>query len=406
VKRAWTWWLAWGLCAFVFALVPATVLVDALTTDPSEQSESVVGTLGLVLAFLVFAVVGALVASRQPRNAVGWLFLAAPVFAMTGAFAEEYAYRAIVAEPGAPGGMVAAWLYDWTWFPALGSIILLPLLFPDGKPPSPRWRWLLWTSVVLLTLTTVGAAVSPGEIDSSWPGTHEKPLTVGPLQGFLDAAEGPAAFALIVMLVGLLASVVVRFRRSRGDERQQLKWMLVAAGLLVAQIVVSEAAGDWLSDALDGLIFAAAVTAIPVAAGVAMLKYRLYDVDVVIRKTLVYGSLTVLLSLAYAGLVLAGQAVFSSFAGGSNLAIAVSTLVVAALFLPVRSRVQRVVERRFYRGRYDAQRTLESFGARLREQVELDALRGDLEGVVRDTMQPAHVSLWLRGAGFRYQGEP
>jgi hypothetical protein len=208
------------------------------------------------------------------------------------------------------------------------------------------------------------------------------------------------------MLVGLLASVVVRFRRSRGDERQQLKWMLVAAGSLVAQIVVSEAAGDWLSDALDGLIFAAAVTAIPVAAGVAMLKYRLYDVDVVIRKTLVYGSLTVLLSLAYAGLVLAGQAVFSSFAGGSNLAIAVSTLVVAALFLPVRSRVQRVVERRFYRGRYDAQRTLESFGARLREQVELDALRGDLEGVVRDTMQPAHVSLWLRGAGFRYQGEP
>jgi hypothetical protein len=406
VKRAWTWWLAWGLLALVLVLALATLVVDALTTDPSETGESDVGTVTLVLSFLAFAVVGALVASRQPRNAVGWLFLATPVFAFGGAFAEEYAFRAIIASPGEPAGIVAAWFYGWMWFPALGSIMLVPLLFPDGKPPGPRWRWLLWVSVTLLALTTIGAAVSPGEIDSSWPGTHEKPLTIDGLEGFLDAAQDPGGLAFVILLLCLLASVVVRFRRSRGDERQQMKWMLVAVALLIAQIFVEEALGDRTPDAVSGLVFAMAVASIPVAAGVAMLKYRLYDVDVVIRKTLVYGSLTVLLALAYAGLVLGGQAVFSSFAGGSNLAIAVSTLVVAALFLPVRSRVQRVVERRFYRRRYDAERTLEAFGARLREQVELDALRGDLEGVVRDTMQPAHVSLWLREAGLRYQGEP
>jgi hypothetical protein len=192
--------------------------------------------------------------------------------------------------------------------------------------------------------------------------------------------------------------VVVRFRRSRGDERQQLKWMLVAVALLVCQVLLVEALPGELPDAIANAGFALAVAAIPVAAGIAMLKYRLYDVDVVIRKTLVYGSLTVLLGLAYVALVLAAQAVFSSFAGGSDLAIAVSTLVVAAFFLPVRSRVQRLVDRRFYRRRYDAQRTLAAFGARLREQTELDALSADVRTVVVETMQPAHVTLWVREA--------
>jgi hypothetical protein len=198
------------------------------------------------------------------------------------------------------------------------------------------------------------------------------------------------------LLVAILASVVVRFRRSRGDERQQLKWMLVAAAALVGHILVTETFG--LPDEIVNVLFALAVASIPVAAGIAILRYRLYDVDVVIRKTLVYGSLTVLLGLAYVALVLAAQAVFSSFAGGSDLAIAVSTLVVAAFFLPVRSRVQRLVDRRFYRRRYDAQRTLAAFGARLREQTELDALSADVRTVVVETMQPAHVTLWVREA--------
>jgi hypothetical protein len=396
VKHAWTWWLAWGLLGLVVGLTVATLAVDLVTTDPTEVRESMAGTVTLVLAFLTFAVVGALVAAQQPRNAVGWLFLASPVFALLGAFAEEYAYRALVVDPGEPAGIVFAWIYGWAWFPALGAMMFVPLLFPDGRLPSRRWRPLLWVSATLLFLTTVAAALYPGPIDSTWPGTHDKPLAVDGLKGFLDAVMDPAGLVFVILLLSLLASVVVRFRRSHGDERQQLKWMLVAVAVLVAQILVSEAFGDRLPDTVANVVFALAVAAVPVAAGIAMLKYRLYDVDVVIRKTLVYGALTVLLAAAYVGLVLAGQALFSSLTGGSNLAIAVSTLVVAALFLPLRSRVQHAVDRRFYRRRYDAARTLAVFGSRLRDEIDLESLTGDLRQVVEETMRPAHVSVWLR----------
>jgi hypothetical protein len=395
MRRTWTWWLAWGLCALAVGLMAATFVVDVITPN-RPNGTGVAGVVSLVLAFLSFAVVGALVAARQPRNAVGWLFLAAPISAFAGAFAEVYGYRALVIHPGEPAGIVAAWVYSWAWFPALGAIMLVPLLFPDGRLPSRRWRYLLWFSVTLLALTTVAAAVDPGPIDSSWPGTHEKPLTIQGLKGFLDAAQDPAGLVFVLLVLSLVASVVLRFRRSRGDERQQLKWMLAAVALLAVEIFASQALGGSLPSTLSDVLFSLGVAAVPIAAGIAMLKYRLYDVDVVIRKTLVYGSLTVVLAAAYAALVLAGQALFESFAGSGNLAIAISTLVVAALFLPLRRRVQRVVDRRFYRRRYDAQRTLEGFGARLRQEVDLATLSGDLRDVVKETVQPAHVSLWLR----------
>jgi hypothetical protein len=376
-------------------LMMATFVVDVITPN-RPGGTGTAGIVSLVVAFLAFAVVGALVASRQPRNAVGWLFLVAPISAFAGAFAEVYAYRALVVHPGEPAGIVVAWIYGWAWFPALGAIMLVPLLFPDGRLPGRRWRPLLWFSVVLLALTTVAAAVDPGPIDSTWPGTHEKPLTIQALKGFLGAAQNPAGGVFVLLVLALVASVVVRFRRSRGDERQQLKWMLAAVAVLAAEIFVSEALGSRLPATLGDVLFSLGVTAVPIAAGIAMLKYRLYDVDVVIRKTLVYGSLTVLLAAAYAALVLAGQALFASFAGSGNLAIAISTLVVAALFLPLRRRVQRLVDRRFYRRRYDAQRTLDGFGARLRQEVDLATLARDLREVVEETVQPAHVSLWLR----------
>jgi hypothetical protein len=231
------------------------------------------------------------------------------------------------------------------------------------------------------------------------PGTVFDPLPVQNPAGldgagtWLDVVEAAGALLLVPAAVVTYVGALGRFRRARGVERQQFKWFALAACFLLVSFVLTMVPRlDGVTMALIGLGFAG----IPVAVGIAILRYRLYDIDRVISKTLVYGSLTVILGAAYAGFVLAGQALFASFAGGSNLAIAVSTLVVAALFLPLRSRVQSLVDRRFYRRRYDARRTLEAFGTRLRERVELEGLRVELEGVVRETMQPAHVSLWLK----------
>jgi hypothetical protein len=222
----------------------------------------------------------------------------------------------------------------------------------------------------------------------------DNPVGIGALHSLFGAVDELGTMLLVVFLACSGTSAVVRFRRSRGDERQQLKWLTYGIGIWVVWVPLSlVSAGD-----VGDMAFALAIAVLPASTAIAMFKYHLYDVDRVISRTLVYGALTVILGAAYAGLVLAGQAVFSSFAGGSNLAIAASTLVVAALFLPLRARLQIVVDRRFYRSRYDAQRTLESFGARLRQELDLVALCGELSSVVEETMQPAHVSLWLRAA--------
>ena len=336
------------------------------------------------------------VAVRQPRNAVGWVFLAIGLFVAIALASGEYANYTFVVEPGSlPGGIVAGWFHLWTWLPGVMLVMFLPLLFPNGRVPGRRWRPVLWALVAVMVVFTATAWFFPGPMQArdkatgkpAWP---DNPLGVHVRVGL---AGNVVVFILVVVLLAAsLAAMIVRFRRSRGEERQQLKWMLFAVIVLAVTVAVPAAIGVNFGD----FVFAASVALLPAAVAVAMFKYRLYDVDRVISKTLVYGTLTVILAGAYVGLVLAGQWVFSSFAGGSNLTIAASTLVVAALFLPVRSRVQRFVDRRFYRRRYDAQRTLEAFGSRLREQVELEQLQEDLRGVVSETMQPAHASLWLR----------
>jgi hypothetical protein len=277
------------------------------------------------------------------------------------------------------------------------AVALLLLLFPDGRPPSPRWRPVLWLVLGTAVLGSVHVALKPGTLNTEMlPAAN--PAGIESLSGLFDVVNGVLIVPFAVALILSAASVIVRFRRSRGEERLQMKWLAFAAGLLIAAFLVGilVLVSFGYEDAGGGLV-GAALAVVPVAIGIAILRYRLYEIDRVISRTLVYGLLTVVLGGAYAGLVLAGQWAFSSFAGGSDLAIAVSTLVVAALFLPLRRRIQGVVDRRFYRRRYDAQRTLDAFGSRLREQVELGALAADLRGVVDETMQPAHVSLWLRG---------
>jgi hypothetical protein len=260
----------------------------------------------------------------------------------------------------------------------------------------------LGVSIAVGIVAALSAGLAPGPIDSYAPvmAPVAAPEALG---GLVDwVSEDSGVFLAPPVMLASLAALVVRFRRSRGIERQQMKWLALAGAVPVTAFALTFVLNPIADYGLVlNVIFIAGFAAlmlIPVAVAIAILRYRLYEIDRVISRTIVYGAVTLILGAAYVGLVLAGQAVFSSFAGGSDLAIAASTLVVAALFLPLRSRVQTVVDRRFYRRRYDAQRTLESFGARLREQVDLPTLTGDLRAVVDETMQPAHVSLWLREA--------
>jgi hypothetical protein len=393
--------LAWSLFGLFMALVVAGALVTVL--GPASDADL------FFLAVVGYAFVGALVASRLPDNAIGWILLATGITLALGALVDANLMLA-----DAPMRGVSAWLSDWTfyvWLTLAG--IFLPLLFPTGRPVSRRSRRVLWLGIVALVLSVVGSAFDPGRLDVDSPVPVENPLGIGGAGALLEVVarlgDVLAAFAFLLAA----ASLVVRFRRSRGIERQQLKWfayvgMLAATGLVLAMAQVlfgaepgDDVEGGWLEvvGAVGWfLALGAIVLGIPVATGMAILRHRLYDIDVVINRTLVYGALTATLLLSYLGLVLMLQLALGPLTEDNGLAIAGSTLGVAALFRPARARIQELVDRRFYRRKYDAAQTIERFGAHLRDEVELDALSAELRGVVAETMQPAHVSLWLREA--------
>jgi hypothetical protein len=382
--------LAWALLAVALGCLTAVVVLWAATAFELDSGE-----IPLVLVALSFAVVGAVVAAGAPRNSIGWLLLAIGLGLALLGLTQALVEVELESSGSVPAASAIAWLSPNIGFAALLAIMALLPRLPSGTFLSRRWR-----AVDLLAVAAfvAGSAISfePGPI-ADHP-EFDNPLGIPGFDTVNTLLEPIALVLLLALLVASLGSVVVRFRRARGIERLQLKWVGLSIAVTVVLWLAALALSFSDSDSLIWVVWSLSLCTVPVSIGVAVLRYRLYDIDRVISKTLVYGALTVVLGAAYAGLVLAGQALFSSFAGGSDLAIAVSTLVVAALFLPVRSRVQQLVDRRFYRRRYDAQRTLEAFGARLREQVELDGLRTDLERVVHETMQPVHVALWLREA--------
>jgi hypothetical protein len=383
--------LAAALWAITVALLALLVPMKASGWNGAGNNTTS-GLVALVLAFLAFATMGALVAARVPGNVLGWLFLVISLVAVLEGTAENYAYHAYVQHPGSlPAALPVAWFYAWGWYPTIILIIFVPLLYPSGTVPGPRWRKVVVAEIVFIFAITLLYMLRPGPLDGD-KRLPRNPTGVGPLGWAADHLPPVLGLAAVVFLGLGLAALVVRFRRSSGDERQQIKIMAFAAGMVLGGIALSAAPLEGWSD----VVTAVTIGLLPVAVGVAMLRYRLYDVDRVINKTLVYGALTAVLAAAYAGLVLASQALFSSFAGGSNLAIAVSTLLVAALFMPLRRRIQGFVDRRFYRSHYDAARTLERFTARLRDEVDLEVLNGDLLAVVHETVQPDRVSLWLR----------
>jgi hypothetical protein len=375
-------WLAWSSFALLALLILA---VGSILRSPDASS-----FLLFALIAAPFAVVGALVASRRPRNPIGWLFLAFAVVAAFAASADRYASYALVEHPSSlPGGDWVAWLASGIWHPAFGFFVFAFLLFPDGRLPSARWRPVAWIAAANYL---VGGVIG---------------LLWGPLFGeFFPYAEPPfrlpdyfvveVAFAVFLYVnFALLAlsavSLVLRLRRAAGVERQQLKWFVYAVALFALVFPPS------IIVLGDGRLIVFLLPLVPAAAGIAILRYRLFDIDVVINRTLVYGALTVMLAAAYIATVVASQYVFRALTGQeSQLAIVASTLTIAALFVPLRRRVQAFVDRRFYRRKYVARKTLEAFSVKLRDETDLDALSDDLVGVVRETMQPAYISLWLR----------
>jgi hypothetical protein len=389
--------VAWLVVLIYIAGTGANIWLQDLLGMPGDPLlEDVL----LRAGFGAFAVVGALLIAKRPTNLVGWILAASGL--MVGIFPAGDSYAAyVMTTRGRPDALavVGAWAQGWYWYLLLAlALIYLPLFFPDGRLPSRRWfLFALVMGIVTLTLVILGALTDT----LTGQDVHyriENPIGIEGLGPSESLPVFPVFGVLLGFgLVGAIAAVVVRFRRARGIERQQMKWFLYAAALIPSFLVQGYLPGI-LSSAVLGLI----ILALPTAIGIAVLRYRLYDIDVVVNRTLVYGSLTVTLALVYLGGVVSLQYVFRVFAGSeSPLAVVVSTLAIAALFNPLRHRVQDFVDRRFYRRKYDAAKTLEAFAFRLRDETDLDALRDHLLGVVRETMQPAHTSLWLMGASER-----
>jgi hypothetical protein len=389
-------WLAWSLWALVFALTGLSLLLLFLNrSHPNTPTfDWWLGNVTIVMD----ATVGALVASRRPENPVGWLLCFSGVAVSTSSFSSQYAIYTLLAQPGVlPAGEAVAWIAAWQLPIMSGLPVLYLLLFPTGRLPSARWRPVAWTTVAFIVAGVILAALSPGAYLGSL-GPIRNPLGIEGVTGFYKATfftTSPLLFGAAVL------SLFVRLRRAVGVERQQLKWFVYAAaafalGIILVSIISVVETPTWFERAAVAY-FTVAGVGYPIAIGIAILRYRLFDIDLLINRTLVYGSLTVLLASAYVGGVVGLQAVFRAITGqASTIAVVASTLAIAALFGPLRSRVQGFVDRRFYRRKYDAAKTLAAFGARLRDETDLDSLSNDLVGVARNTMQPKHVSLWLR----------
>jgi hypothetical protein len=382
--------LAWSLWAFSVAFTGLGLLLLFLNGSFENLLDESLG-IDAVLA-LTFPTVGAIVASRRPGNAVGWIFCAIGLCGGVEIFTVEYGIYALVTNPGSlPAGVISTWVGTWVWLPSVTlTITFLLLLFPHGRLLSSRWRPVAWLAAAVTVAGTVLLAIVPWDLlDPGVPA--QNPVGVEALRHLGIAPPAPIFLIGIPTMLLSVASLVLRFRRSRGEERQQLKWFVYAGVLIVGALLVPGAAAS--------LLQLLVMPALPVAAGVAILRYRLYDIDRIINRTLVYGALTVTLALVYLGSVGTLQYMFRTLTGGdSQVVIVASTLAIAALFNPLRRRVQTFIDRRFYRRKYDAAETLSAFSTRLRDETDLDRLGDEMVSVVRETMQPEHVSLWLRSS--------
>jgi MFS family permease len=385
--------VGWLIVPLYVAGICANYLLERSAGLPNEHS---VDDVVLWVAFGTYAVVGAVLVSKRPTNLIGWIM--AVVALMVAIFPAGGTYATyVMVTRGQPDALavVGAWAGSWYWYVLIAlAVIYLPLLFPDGRLPSRRWFPVaVVPGIGTLSIVVLGALVDTLFVEGA--GKIDNPIGI---EGLAFAEDLPVFGLLngllIVGLVGAVASVVVRFRRSRGAERQQMKWFVYAATLILLAPVV-----DRLPDVVNGVWLSLVLIATSTAIGIAVLRYRLYEIDLIINRTLVYGSLTAtLIALYFVGIVVL-QRVFVILTGEeSTVAVVASTLTIAALFNPLRHRLQRFVDRRFYRRKYDSRKTMEAFSTTLRDETDLQALSDHLVGVVAETMQPEHVGLWLRPA--------
>jgi hypothetical protein len=388
-------WLAWSLVVVSVVLLVGGLSFALMTR--SSVPDPYDGLVTLSVLALAFSVVGAIIASRQPRNAIGWIFCGVGVTIGFSSFAGDYAKFWLASGFGRGDllGETAAWFASWSWT----LLVYLPtsfllLLFPDGRLPSPRWRPVAWCAVLGLIGFLAGYTLNPGPLEDFPQITNP----YGVDSPILEALAVAGAILASASMVACAISLIVRMRRAGRAQRQQIKWLAYGGALAVGAVFVGGVISVWIGE-VGYALTSIGLLGVPIFTGVAITRYRLYEIDIVINRTLVYGALTAALVAVYFGGVATLQALLRAFTGQEQqpqLAIVVSTLAIAALFDPLRGRIQSFIDRRFYRSKYDARKTLEAFSVKLRDETDLEALSDELAGVVRETMQPAHVPIWLR----------
>jgi len=378
------------LLVFAGSMVAGHVFDEMLVSRgiPSQEADW-----PTAVAFLAFAVVGALLILYVRQNVLGPLMLGIAVGAAFSLAAANFAtYSARVTDM--PGTAAAGWVATWGWFPpSIALFTLLPLLFPTGRLVSPGWRWVERAAAGAIALLSLGAAFRPGPLDLHGA-RIENPLGIETLATVAEVFSMAGVVLTPLAILASLGSVVVRYRRAGREERAQMKWFAFAAIVNAVLLVVTELIPG-AEEVLGDVVFGTSIALLPVSIAIGVLKYRLYDIDIIINRALVYSALTALLIAAYAGGVLLFRSILQPVAGENDVAVAASTLAVAALFRPLRARVQAFIDRRFYRSRYDAQRTLERFALRLRDEMDVDVVTDSMLGVVADTVQPRHASVWV-----------
>jgi hypothetical protein len=388
-------WVAWSMCALSLALTASSLMLLVLNMSHPDVPIHPYWTVDTLLA-IGFAPVGAVIVPRiSSKNPIGWLFCVIGLLWAVMHFSAQYAIYTLLAVPGSlPASQAAAWMMCWVWVPACGLIVFLLLLFPDGRLPNRRWRWFAWFSLLLTVVGVISQALAPGSV--YYLRDIHNPLGVEGLPNVGEQVQ-TVMFTLIFVSAG---SLFVRWLRASGVERQQLKWFTYSSTLAISGVIltftISDAIGALWLEWVGYVVLVVGFIGIPISMGIAILRYRLYNIDLLINRTIVYGLLTaILVALYFCGIVVL-QRFFVLLTGQqSTLAVVASTLLIAALFNPLRRRIQSFIDRRFYRSKYDARKTLEAFSAKLRDETDLDALSDDLVSVVRETMQPDHVSLWL-----------